>query len=216
MSIQLKLLLGLILAVGLWQLLQNDAVSSAALALFLDGEIPVTHAIVPPSFVIGVSAVLVFLVTLALLSRFQSKPTPGTNAAEYLPRVEHVQPVVPPVTDLVYPGAKRSHLPRRLWLQHNWMILDETMHSRSAAFAVTVKYNFWRLRRVSGAYAEGASAWLSSIAVPTAHATSRAARRFWHWASPLLWQFDGWLERQTKVAKEKLLDKIIGRENTHF
>lgn len=216
MSTRIKLCIGLILAVIIWQLTQIDSISNAMLALFLGGEVPVSHAIVPPSFVIGVSAVIVFFVVLALLNWLQPKAIRAAYSAKNQPQSVPIHSMTPPVTGLVYPKVKRPHLSRRLWLQHNYVVLAEAMRQNYVRFRVFAKYHIWRMRRTSAIYTQGVTKWSIGIAIPIAQTMARLAIRLWQWASPHLWKFDGWLERHTKAAMEKMLDMIAGNANSHF
>jgi hypothetical protein len=183
-----------------WQLVQNNTVSNALLALFLAGVVPGTHKVLSPDLVMSVTLVILVLGGLVLFKRSNNK----TRRPSPL-HIDLLDPQLPAVAvsslrpaNLILPSRKRRAILLRLaWLRHRLALLNKLAEKKLSAFATLAKLGFWRLRQSLHAYFRAAHRTTSVLATRVWLKTRQATISLWRWLLPYLWQFDGWLEKQT-------------------
>jgi hypothetical protein len=150
-----KIVIGGLIGIIAWQVLYNDALSNALLALLLGGELPFSDVVLAPQLIIIVVAALLFLVVFWLMVKFAPKPSPHAKRALNRQSMEPPQTPRAVATNTVganepqatavhqgrsdaiysptlYRRGNQWRIRRRIWLAHKLAVWNEWLDRHSA------------------------------------------------------------------------------------
>lgn len=197
-----KILLGVVLVCGLWQLWQDQAIADAVLAFCFGGVVPGSRIVLSPTtMLLGVIIGLAVLAATLLLRPLRplQLPRPADRAIDEAPV-----------------AASLDILPRRPTSRRRW-----TGFSRAAAWRTKRWLHSLELGRRQGlrrAKAAGGVGYrrLQKLAVIAWREARKASLALWRWAAPYLWQFDSWLQQQVNGLSEQLRRRARRHDNIVF